>query len=153
MGYVPWITRRLYPELRLFRNRTERRVAWRKAYPGISLVPVGVVVLLMCCWLALIEYSQFLDWIGQYPPAVQIGALGAPMITTGAILIPIRRASIRKRLRRELIDIGIPVCVQCGYDIRCLPEPRCPECGTAFAKEKGDSRDPARGKLGTETRN
>jgi hypothetical protein len=23
-------------------------------------------------------------------------------------------------------------CAQCGYDLRGLPEPRCPECGTAF---------------------
>jgi hypothetical protein len=25
-----------------------------------------------------------------------------------------------------------PICQNCGYDIRGLPEPRCPECGTPF---------------------
>lgn len=24
------------------------------------------------------------------------------------------------------------ICVRCGYDLRGLPEPRCPECGTPF---------------------
>ena len=27
------------------------------------------------------------------------------------------------------------ICVQCGYDLRGLPEPRCPECGTPFDKQ------------------
>lgn len=27
------------------------------------------------------------------------------------------------------------VCVACGYDLRGLPEPRCPECGLAFNRE------------------
>ena len=33
---------------------------------------------------------------------------------------PLRR---RRRRRRGL-------CLKCGYDLRGLPEPRCPECGT-----------------------
>ena len=28
------------------------------------------------------------------------------------------------------------VCVRCGYDLRGLPEPRCPECGTPFEQLK-----------------
>ncbi len=31
-----------------------------------------------------------------------------------------------------------PVCENCGYDIRGLPEPRCPECGTAFDPSRFD---------------
>lgn len=29
-------------------------------------------------------------------------------------------------------DIGRRVCARCGYDLRGLVEPRCPECGTPF---------------------
>jgi hypothetical protein len=28
-------------------------------------------------------------------------------------------------------------CRRCGYDLRGLPEPRCPECGTSFDRDRG----------------
>lgn len=43
------------------------------------------------------------------------------------------------------IFVGLPIlawrghepppgrCLGCGYDLRGLPQPRCPECGTAFS--------------------
>lgn len=42
----------------------------------------------------------------------------------GAFYHPIRK---RRRARRRL-----GCCGKCGYDLRGLPEPRCPECGTPF---------------------
>lgn len=35
------------------------------------------------------------------------------------------RGPIRRRRRRKR-----GLCLHCGYDVRLLPEPRCPECGT-----------------------
>lgn len=144
MVYVSWVRTRVYPELRLFRNRTERRVAWRKAAGGLPWRVEGAAGLVICCWLAFLGYSPFLDWIEPYPSGVELGILGVSSFIPLAIVIPIVRAPIRRRLRRELIDIGIHVCVQCCYDLRSLPEPRCPECGTPFPREKGDSTDAAR---------
>lgn len=43
-----------------------------------------------------------------------------------------RRTLMRRRLRG--------LCVRCGYDIRKLPEPRCPECGTAIEPVSADLR-------------
>jgi hypothetical protein len=34
-------------------------------------------------------------------------------------------------LRRRRMQDG-PLCAQCGYSLKCLPEPRCPECGSPF---------------------
>lgn len=31
-------------------------------------------------------------------------------------------------------DRRAPKCAVCGYDLRGLPEPRCPECGTCFKR-------------------
>jgi hypothetical protein len=39
---------------------------------------------------------------------------------------------ISKLLRYELLDCGVPVCVQCGYHLIGLPGPDCPECGRPF---------------------
>jgi hypothetical protein len=36
------------------------------------------------------------------------------------------------------------ICARCGYDLRGLTEPRCPECGTPF--EKADAQEPETGK-------
>ncbi len=39
---------------------------------------------------------------------------------------------ISKLLRYELLDCGVPICVQCGYHLIGLPGPKCPECGRPF---------------------
>jgi len=51
-------------------------------------------------------------------------------------LIPLMYARYRRWmrvfLRDYLNDRGIPICENCGYDLRGQVNPRCPECGTAF---------------------
>jgi hypothetical protein len=37
-----------------------------------------------------------------------------------------------RRMERQLQDPLWPRCVRCGYSLRGLTEPRCPECGTPF---------------------
>lgn len=51
---------------------------------------------------------------------------------TFVLLVHIYRRQIRRSLREQLCDIGVPICVPCGYDLRGLDEPRCPECGRPF---------------------
>jgi len=46
---------------------------------------------------------------------------------TAAIRGPIRQ---RYRQRRDAYRRKRGLCVKCAYDLRGLPEPRCPECGT-----------------------
>jgi len=52
----------------------------------------------------------------------------ANVLLFGLILVHWRR-SIIARLRGKLIEQGVPVCRACGYPMRGLPLPRCPECG------------------------
>jgi hypothetical protein len=42
---------------------------------------------------------------------------------------------LRTLVRKRLLELGIPICVHCGYDLRGQIEPRCPECGRAFDPE------------------
>ncbi len=56
----------------------------------------------------------------------------AYIVTTflGAYLyLRLIRHSVQAALREELARRGIPVCLNCGYNMRGLLEPRCPECG------------------------
>ncbi len=41
------------------------------------------------------------------------------------------RREMPRSLRNQLLDLGVPICVKCGYDQRTLPSAtaRCPECG------------------------
>ncbi|NLX15275.1 MAG: hypothetical protein GXY44_16730 [Phycisphaerales bacterium] len=38
----------------------------------------------------------------------------------------------RRFLREKLVEKGVPICIECGYDLRGQIEPRCPECGTGY---------------------
>ncbi len=41
------------------------------------------------------------------------------------------RNRTRRHLRERLIQLGVPICLPCGYDLRGSTD-RCPECGTTF---------------------
>ena len=67
-------------------------------------LPSWALVLILSCWFPLLMVGQF--WLS--------------------------RRHIRTYVRQKLIEAGVPVCRQCGYDLRGQVEPRCPECGQAF---------------------
>lgn len=53
-------------------------------------------------------------------------AVGVAMLAGGVgFLFYARRARRKARILRN-------ECLGCGYNLKALPEPRCPECGTAF---------------------
>lgn len=54
---------------------------------------------------------------------------GGLMVGAGLHLF---RRRIRRSLRQQLIEIHVPICLECGYDLRGQVEPRCPECGKPF---------------------
>jgi len=57
--------------------------------------------------------------------------LGVMLLGYAIIVYLAIRRDMPKALRNSLLDLGIPVCVACGYDLRNLPRAtvRCPECG------------------------
>lgn len=55
-----------------------------------------------------------------------------PNLVISVLLFRRFRAFSRDFFRKQLNDLGILVCVRCGYDLRGQLDHRCPECGTEF---------------------
>ena len=118
---------------------------WAYAYLfalGLAHLMIGVFALLggrfvlgMVVSFAL-STSQWLPWIRVYLLSGQIewrpwgrtGTIGLFTLSTlvGLILMCVPFFCTRPG------SFDSRCCAKCGYDLRFLPEPRCPECGTPF---------------------
>ncbi len=121
---------RLFPELRLFDTPAERKQAMRRAEK--TLTPTWeygllVLVAIACAMAMFVTLEAFAapTWV----QGVGCGlAISAPSAAGGWLF----RRRIRRSLRQQLIERGVPVCLACGYQLRGQVDPRCPECGAAF---------------------
>lgn len=92
---------------------------------GLPLLYEACVVVFLgsLCWLA--DRHNLPLWL---------------LLTAVIVAIPIllvgRYWAIKSRVQRSvrtwLVQQGYPLCVRCGYDLRGLTDPRCPECGSRF---------------------
>ncbi len=132
----PGLGTRLYPELSLVEDREERHRIFKTAerrlfsswFAWVVALPVTLVVVLL-----LNELQQILQRTRFIAPWMAMLAFGAALlayiafVSTFVLVKPMRRS-----IREQLLEKGIPVCRRCGYPLRGLPEPRCPECGQNF---------------------
>lgn len=107
-------------------------LAWLMLFPGVIAWGVrGGLALGRFCQLAPAPATAL---------ALAGGALAFLLVVN--VTFVVGRRSIRRSLRASLRRRGIPMCVVCGYNLRNLPQRRCPECGHAFDAE-GRPRDSA----------
>lgn len=123
---------RYFPEARLFYAHEQRRAR-------VDDVRGGRLEFVYCTVLLLIGLRGLfflLDLMPSYVP-------WCPRWAGAAMLVPVCgfasfgsmwvvRRKVRSSFRRRLIEVGIPVCIDCGYDLRGQVELRCPECGKEF---------------------
>ncbi|MHC4992207.1 MAG: hypothetical protein ACYTGC_14640 [Planctomycetota bacterium] len=79
-------------------------------------------------------------WLGKTLLAAVVAAVLAVLIVEPAVYWAMRRFASR-HLRARLIELGIPVCGRCGYDLRHLDPGQtscCPECGIAIPRAVTD---------------
>jgi len=123
------------PELSLFSSDDERKQALRQA--RLATTPVrGTLAsaLLSAIGGGLLVWAIFIvfpalpvpPWLGG---AVIGGVTGA---TISLFWARAARPRLRRSLREQLVDKGVPVCLECGYDLRGQLDARCPECSTPF---------------------
>jgi len=130
-------TVRIYPELGRVPTTEERRAIRRKAWRRCGnrpIVVLGALAIVVCMILLPGPVRSFLSEHlpvgGRYVHEVVGGALAA--FVGGGLCCLLWRGPLRRAVREEMQARGYAICVECGYDLAGLSEPRCPECGKAF---------------------
>ncbi len=109
-------------------RRAARRLIGRPAHLVAVIVAVGLSLTLTLALRKVV--GSFGLPIGQLTRDV---ILAVPvMIVCTVFALWLLNRHIGKLLRFELLDCGVPICVQCGYPLIGLPGPDCPECGRPF---------------------
>nr|MCB9838070.1 hypothetical protein [Phycisphaeraceae bacterium] len=139
MSWRTW----MYPELDRFPFRDQcdalLNIAEHEAMRRVNAPwPVSVAIL----FAVLLSLSDFL-WkaLNPRPPIVPTYlTFSLCAVTLIAIVwwsLRCFRREVRKRLRADLIDLGLPTCLICGLDTTGIKQSTCPECG-ALLDDLGD---------------
>ena len=148
----PPLSERIFPELAQFETDEQRRKAWEyvwfeMTHNGVNVFFAVALILGMGVNLALAcllvgsragGYLTILGSINQIAVTVIVGAIAGLVTLAGYWLA---RRKIRRLLRRQLHEAGVPICMQCGYDLHGLTKPRCPECGCAVELCRPDEHE------------
>lgn len=133
--FILWYRRflnRSFPELNLFPTRSQRETALMHVmfdtenYPKKDTALAGIIGTLFVTIPFMVAriYSLAL-WV----PTVFI-VCATPVLLIGYVWL--YRKRIHQLVRQRLIDCGIPVCMDCGADLRDETEPQCPLCAREF---------------------
>ena len=122
---------RVIPELAMFPTDKQRKVAMRNASsilgPGSSRLWLWLLLFLMAVGGLMAVAPQITS---LHPIAGRLWpSLIVPLTLSWMWFC---RSVVRRRVREQLAAKGVPICIECGYDLRGQDVPRCPECGTLF---------------------
>lgn len=122
----------VFPELLLFPESSSAERALSEARGNVIAIVSRVLAILILSGILI----SGRHWPIALPRGTEyvVGGVGFLLFGVAWLFVPdwLANRSIRSALRTELIRIGVPVCLRCGYDLRGQAEPRCPECGTPF---------------------
>ncbi len=121
----------LFPELLLFHEKDDRKRAWRNAeYAVLKKPALWVGVLTIVVGGAYLTFSLPSLGVPIGHRGKVRGVIMAVEILAGYTLVWSFRRSIRRNLRMDLAQLGVPICVACGYNLTGNVSGVCPECAT-----------------------
>jgi hypothetical protein len=140
---VRWPKSWLYPELNLFPTEEDRKKAGRAAnwiilgswsfWLGLPTILVGFPLL-----DHLVHRLNLLT--GSVGALFRIALMSVCPCVCVIGIVWLKARQVRRFLRQRLQEVGVPICVQCSYDLTGNTSGICPECGTPCANATTGSR-------------
>ena len=125
------ITRHFFPEAARFPDKKSRKQAFAAAARPLRYRAFIAAFLYGPLFFAMfLILNAFVEprWLQVAIASLLGGGIG--LLGSTAMLLLTRRP-MRHALRRELLALGIPICLACGYDLTGNESGVCPECGSA----------------------
>ena len=125
----------LYPHLSLLDDMSAHEEVWRRAvracrrslFLWMSMIVLALLSSPLLYLTAVHEPGRFPHWLR---PLMKVDIALCILWIALAVAYPyIARTRMRACILRAMAELGVPVCPQCGYDLRGSTESRCPECG------------------------
>lgn len=118
----------MFPEFSRFPGNQARLRAWYQTVGRFDWVMLVPLLLWIAIWFAMMWQIGF-RVLGRATPYV-FGP-GTAVVWFGSIPFSavMRKRRHQHRLREMLREHGIPVCIDCGYDLTGNRSGTCPECG------------------------
>ena len=124
-----------YPELEYFEREDVPGVAsealtfarhevmrtWRFWLTLLALVGLYMTAMMLVGRI-MTQYFGSPDWVRHV-------AAGCCYVVISGVVWRLFRQRTQHHLREKLVQLGVPICILCGYDLRGSTG-RCPECGT-----------------------
>jgi hypothetical protein len=132
-GSLTW-----FPDLRRVECKADRREVWRAAYNPVLksvtywLIAIGAQVLGQAVF-RIISW-QCAPFAGSHAHWIRLLAPGIGAIAAGVLTLWLVRRRITLNVRQQLVKLGLPTCLSCGYDLTGNTSGACPECGTGVGR-------------------
>jgi len=142
-SYATHVSSKAYPELLLFETAEQRRQAWNQTVSRCFRLPWFIAA----CFVGPVIYAiLFLDRAHAVVPYIEQWRWPAVLGLLYLLALErwVRDRKYHRLLRQKLNELGIPVCMKCGTDLREATGDTCPKCRSRIEAAGNLRRTPDR---------
>ncbi|NOX59372.1 MAG: hypothetical protein GXP29_11015 [Planctomycetes bacterium] len=131
LKYATKVYTRQFPELALIEDLDKRNEVVSEASRHLVL-PQFIIGLLQNMVIIFFVFNRLAVLDGKYYYLPSIVCITFLARLFAPLPFAIRGKKFRRTLRERINEFGAPICLECGYQLKGLAKPRCPECGNSF---------------------